>query len=224
MVLGSLTIALVLPTGQINLVSGVMQVFSDFFHLFGLGYLTPVLTICIVVGTIGGITNWLISPAKGLLHAAEFGFLPPFFKRKNRHDVASNILLAQALLVSLFSLTFLFVPSVNGFYWFLTALSTELYMIMYVLMFLAALYLHHKYTARPKVFKIPGNHYGMWTTCLLGLFGCAATITVSFFPPETIDIGSPLRYLLMIVGGNLLTISPLLLFYLYKSRKQPSPQ
>jgi glutamate:GABA antiporter len=220
MMLGSLSIAFVLPEKEINLVSGVIQVFNNMFNSFGIKGVTPVLAILIVVGSVGGLTNWLISPAKGLLHAAEFGFLPPFFTRKNRHGIASNILIAQAVLVSLLCSLFLLVPSVNGFYWFLTALSTELYMIMYILIFFSALRLHFKYVDRPKVFKIPGRHFGMWTTCLLGLFGCLSTITVSFFPPDNVNIGTPLRYILMICIGNLVTISPVFLFYLYKRRSQ----
>jgi len=222
MVFGSLSIAFVLPEKEINLVSGVMQVFTNFFEVFGMAHLIPVLTVLIVVGSIGGITNWLLAPAKGLLHAAEFGYLPAFFQKKNRHGVASNILLAQAVLVSLFCLIFLLVPSVNAFYWFLTALSTELYMIMYILMFFAALKLHFKYVNRPKVFKIPGKNIGMYATCLLGLFGCLATILVSFLPPEIVDIGSKARYLLLICAGNILTISPVFLFYFYKMRNVPS--
>ena len=217
MMFGSLAIAFVLPEKQINLVSGVMQVFSNFFGVFGMPFLTPVLTIMIVVGTIGGITNWLISPAKGLLHAAEFGFLPPFFTKKNRYGVAHNILIAQALLVSLFCACFLFVPSVNGFYWFLTALSTELYMVMYILMFLSALRLHYRYVDRPAAFKIPGGGGGMWATALLGIFGCSATIAVTFLPPENIDIGSSTRYIVMIILGNLFTLAPLALFYRYRA-------
>ncbi|MBS0650236.1 MAG: amino acid permease [Verrucomicrobia bacterium] len=218
--LGSLSIAFVLPESQINLVSGVMQVFTSFFHAFGLEPLIPVLTLCIAIGSIGTMINWLISPAKGLLHAAEFGFLPPFFTRKNKGGVAYNILLAQAIIVSLVCLVFLLEPTINSFYWFLTALSTELYMIMYVLMFCAGLRLHYRYLDRPSTFKIPGKNWGMWTTTLLGLFGCLTTIIVSFFPPDNINTGGPLRYLMMIVIGNVLTISPLFLFYYYRKKKQ----
>jgi glutamate:GABA antiporter len=71
MILGSLAIAFVLPEKDINLVSGVMQVFSNFFEIFGMKPLTPILAVLIVVGSVGGMTNWLLAPAKGLLHAAE---------------------------------------------------------------------------------------------------------------------------------------------------------
>jgi amino acid transporter len=222
MTFGSLSIAFVLPEKEISLVSGVMQVFTNFFQIFGLEKMIPLLTLCIAIGSIGTMINWLISPAKGLLHAAEFGFLPSFFTRKNKAGVASNILLAQAVTVSLFCLIFLLVPSVNAFYWFLTALSTELYMIMYILMFCAGIRLHYTHTARSLAFKIPGKSWGMWTITLLGLVGCLTTIIVSFFPPDNINIGSSLRYLLMICAGNIVTITPLFLFYLYHKKRHIS--
>jgi amino acid transporter len=218
MVLGSLSIAFVLEEKEINLIAGVMQMFSNFFTVFGLQPLIPVLTLLIVIGSIGTLINWLISPAKGLLHAAEYGFLPPFFTRTNKSGVATRILLTQAFLVSAICFIFLWVPSINAFYWFLTALSTELYMIMYILMFSAGIRLHYKYVDRPKAFKIPGGNWGIWIISLLGFLGCLLTIIVSFFPPENVEIGSHRNYFLMICLGNILTISPIYLFFLYQRR------
>lgn len=220
MTLGSLAIAFVLPEQEINLISGVMQVFSGFFKAFGIEAFTPVLTFLIALGSIGTMINWLISPAKGLLHAAEYGFLPAFFVKKNSAGVASNILLTQAILVSLFCLIFFLEPAVNAFYWFLTALSTELYMIMYILMFCSGLQLHHKFTDRPKAFKIPGGSLGIWLISILGLTGCIITILVSFIPPDNINIGSKARYFYMICAGNFFALSPISLFFLYHKRKQ----
>lgn len=220
MLLGSLAIAFVLPADKINLVAGVMQVFSNFFEVFHMQWCTWVLAALIVIGSIGGITNWLISPAKGLLHATEFGYIPPFFSKKNKHGVASRILIAQAILVSFLCIAFLFLPSINSFYWFLTTLSTELYMLMYILMFFAAVVLHYKYKNRPKSFKIPGKNVGMWITCLLGLFGCALTIVIGFFPPDNIQISSTAKYAWMIGLGNILMVSPVFLFYWYKKQKR----
>jgi amino acid transporter len=196
-----------------------MQLYSSFFKEFGLEFLTPVVTLLIVFGSIGTMINWLISPAKGLLHAAELGFLPPLFAKQNSNGVASNILLAQAVLVSTFCMLFLFEGSINGFYWFLTALSTELYMIMYVLMFCTAIRLHYLYKNREGAFKIPGGSFGIWLTSLLGLLGCVTTITVTFFPPENVEIGDPLRYVAMIGLSNILALCPLILCYLYESKK-----
>ncbi|MDX8430410.1 MAG: APC family permease [Candidatus Algichlamydia australiensis] len=220
MILGSLAIAFVLPDSEINLVSGVMQVFANFFSVFHMEWCLMPLTFLVVIGTVGSIINWLISPAKGLLHASEFGFMPPFFSKKNRYGVPSRIMIAQGVFVSLFCLLFLLVPSVNSFYWFLTALSTCLYMLMYILMFLSGLILHYKHHDRPAVFKIPGNNLGIWTTCLLGLFACALTIFVGFFPPEEIHIESIKTYSTMIGIGLISLLLPVLLFYGYRAKRR----
>lgn len=218
MLLGSLSIAFVMPGQDLNLISGVMQMFESFFSAFQMQLLTPILGALIVVGSIGMMINWLISPAKGLLHAAEFGFLPPIFAKKNKYGVASTILFVQGVVVTLMCLLFLLEPNVNAFYWILTALSTELYMIMYVLMFAAAICLHYTHKNRKNAFKIPGNSFGIWAISILGILGSSATIIVSFFPPENINIGNTTQYFLMICLGNLLAISPLGFFYYYQSK------
>src|SRR5579883_626050 len=100
MILGSLSIALVLPANQIDLVDGVMQAFTNFFAHYHMTALIPVLTAMILIGSLGGMISWIISPAKGLLQAAESGYLPPFLMKQNQHGVASNLLLIQAILVS----------------------------------------------------------------------------------------------------------------------------
>lgn len=218
MLFGSLAIAYILPRDDINLVSGVMQVFTSFFSRFHMAWMIPCLTILILLGSIGSIINWLISPAKGLLHAAEYGFLPPFFMRQNKYGVAYNVLLGQALLVSLFCLAFFLVPSVNAFYWFLTGLSTDLYMLMYVLMFLSAIKLHYSFKNRPISFRIPGKQVGLWITALFGLFGCFLTITVGFFPPDDLDLSIG-YYAFLMTMGNIIMVLPVGLFYLYRGMK-----
>ena len=218
MFLGSLTIAIVLPASKINLAGGVMQVFDSFFKVFHLDAFVPWMSMLIVVGSVGGMINWLISPSKGLLHASRYGFLPDFFTRTNKHGVASNILVAQAVLVSLFCVALLLLPSVNAFYWFLTALSNCLYMSMYILMFLSAFRLRSQTVER--AFKIPGGRFGLGLICCLGLIGSSLTIIFGFVPPELVNIGSALRYTIMIAVGNAVLILPVLFFIRHKARQQ----
>ena len=222
MLFGSLAIAVVVPAGEINLVSGVMQVFSNFFDSFGISFLTPFLALLILVGSFGSIINWLISPAKGLFHAAECGFLPKVFLKVNRFGVAQNILLMQAFAVSLVCLVFLLVPGVNAFYWFLTALSTDLYMLMYVLLFASCIKLKKRFYASKK-FQMPGKSMGLWLCSFLGFFGCFLTILISFFPPSEIDMQGGYYALLMLFGNVSLTL-PVLLFYWNESLQKKSIQ
>ena len=215
-ILGSLSIAVVIPLHEIRLVDGIMQTFTQFFAAFHIPWAIPILTLLIIIGSVGGMINWLISPAKGLLHAAEHGFLPPFFCKKNKHHVPVRLLLTQAILVTLFCLAFILMPSINAFYWFLTALSTELYMFMYLLLFSSALKL-----GRPQEiasYRIPlGTRH---LICLLGLFGCLLTIIVGYFPPTDIAVGSSLRYALLIASGNVVLIAPALLLCMYKKNRK----
>jgi len=210
MILGSLSIAFVLPQEKINLVNGVMQTASYFFSAYHLGWMMPVITVMLVLGSLGGITSWLISPVKGLLHAAEEDYLPAFLRYQNSKGVPRNLLIVQAIFVSLVCLCFFMLPSVNASYWLLTALSTQLYMLMYVMMFIAALYLRGTWIT--------------WIICILGLFGCAITLIVGFLPPTNMDIGSAFNYELLFVGGLVSMILPVGLAYLYKSKRESSPE
>jgi amino acid transporter len=218
-ILGSLAIAMVLPNNQINLVNGVIQAFTNFFEKYHLSWLVPVITVMLLLGSLGQIISWVISPAKGLLHAAELGFLPAYFAKKNSKGMPSNILLTQAGLVSVICLAFLLMPSVNGSYWLLTALSTQLYMLMYVLMFFAAIVLKYKFKKEPNAFTIPGGKMGMWFACLLGLIGCTITIIVGFIPPSGINVGGFMHYEMLFCSGLIAMISPVIFFYLYQHKK-----
>lgn len=216
LILGSLSIAIVIPKQDIHFVDGVMQTFGMFLDNFKLSFMMPLLALLIVLGGTGGSVNWLLSPAKGLLQAAEQGFLPSYFLTKNSHGVPYKILISQAILVSIFCFAIHFVPNVNSYYWFLMALSTGLYMLMYILLFLAALKLK-----RPTVgYKTPT---GIRTiSCLAGLVACVITIIVGFLPTPGVIIESKLFYSSMIICGFGLMLFPVFIFWRYQKKNKPS--
>ncbi len=221
MILGSLAIAFVLPHEKISLVYGVMQAFTNFFAAYHLQPLMPVIVILLLLGSLGGMVNWIISPAKGLLLAADNGFLPHWLHRLNKHGIASRILILQAVLVTLLCSGFLLFRSVNAIYWLFTALSTEMYIMMYVIMFIAAMRLKNKFAGLPRPFAIPGGRFGYYFTCLLGLAGCGITLVVGFFPPEDgMDVGGANHFRLIFSSGIVLMLIPAFLLYLRKSLMQ----
>lgn len=217
MTLGSLAIALVLPLNKINLVDGVMQTFSFLFTTYHVTFLIPVVMLLIMFGGLGSMISYIISPVKGILQVAESGYLPLFFTVKNRHGVPARLLITQAVIVSLACSAWGLMPSVNGSYWLLTDLSTELYILMYVLMFLAALKLKTKITLPSHLFKIPGGIVGTGITCFLGLVGCVMTLIVGFIPPSNIDVGSNMHYFTVFSSGVIAMILPVFAFYGYKT-------
>lgn len=218
MVLGSLAIAFILPANKINLVDGTIQAFAYFLSEFNLQWMTPILTILLIVGSLGGLISWVVSPVKGIAQAAENGFLPPVFVKENKHGVPQNLLITQAILVTLVCLTFVLLPSVNASYWLLSSLSTQLYIVMYAIMFLTARNLRKKLVYAPDSFKIPGGKIGLDIVCLLGLIGCAITLIVGFIPPSNINIGSNLQYFTIFSCGMVGMVLPVLFFFRYRAK------
>ena len=211
LILGSLAIAVVLPHAEINLVAGIMQAFDAFFSRYGLTACMPLVAVMLVMGGIGGVSNWIIAPTKGLLVAAQDGNLPPLFRRENAQGAPVVLLLAQAVIVTLLAGLFLFMPSVNGSYWLLTAMAAQLYMLMYVMMFLAAIRLRMLAPEHPRPFRIPGGWFGLLLVAGLGLFGASLTFVVSFIPPVEINVGGYWGYELTLLIGLVLMCSPPLL-------------
>lgn len=212
LILGSLAIAVVLPGKDINLVAGIMQAFEAFFNNYGMHWMMPVVAVMLVLGGLGGVSNWIIAPTKGLLVAAEEGNLPDVFQNTNKNGAPSFILYTQATIVTILSALFLFMPSVNGSYWFLTALAAQLYMLMYFIMFAAAIKLRFSEADHHRPFKIPGGILGMIVVAGIGIVGVVGTFIVSFIPPQDINVGSLLQYELLLTAGLVIMCSPPFVF------------
>lgn len=194
-VFGVFAIAVVIPQEQISLVAGSLQAFSVFVDAYGLSWLTPIIAFLLALGAFGTLSTWVAGPSAGLLAAAQSGDLPPYFRKLNRHGMPVALLITQAVIVTAFSFVFLFMPTVSSAYWILTALATQLYLVMYVLMFAAAIKLRYKRPNVERAYRIPGGIIGMWLVAGLGLFGCIATFFIGFFPPPQIHTGSKLFHI-----------------------------
>lgn len=210
---GALSIAVVIPNDQISLVAGNMQAFNAFFSAYHMEWILPLIAVFLVLGGMGGVSNWIIAPTKGLLVAAQDGNMPILFQGENRKGAPTTILISQALIVSILTMVFLLMPSVNGSYWLLTVLASQLYMLMYLLMFASAIYLRFKLPAHVRPYKVPGGNVGMCLIAGAGILGCLVTIVVGFFPPAGIEVGSTSRYLTLLIGGLVLMCVPPFITY-----------
>jgi putative glutamate/gamma-aminobutyrate antiporter len=193
-VLGVLAIAVVIPQKQISLVAGSLQAFSFFVNSYGLNWLTPVIAALLAFGAFGTLSTWIAGPSKGLLGAAQSGDLPPYFRKLNKHGMPVALLISQGVIVTIFSLIFLVMPTVSSAYWILNAMVAQLYLVMYILMFAAAIKLRYKRPNVVRAYKIPGGKLGIWLVAGLGLIGSAATFFIGFFPPAQIPTGNTVFY------------------------------
>ena len=203
--LGVLAIAIVVPQKEINLLAGSLQAFSYFVEAYNLKWMTPYIATFIALGAIGSLSTWIVGPCKGLLEAAKDGDLPPFFRRINKHKMPVTVLITQAIIVSILSLLFLLAPNVNSAYFMISVIVAQLYLIMYVLMFAAAIRLRYKKASVERTYKVPGGTIGMWIVGGIGILSSILTFFVGFFPPNVIMPGEKTFYISFLTIGIVLS-------------------
>ncbi|MDX8431636.1 MAG: amino acid permease [Candidatus Algichlamydia australiensis] len=214
--LGSLSVAYVIPGKEIQLVTGLMEAFKTFLDFYHLGFLLPVIGSLLILGAIAEVNAWIIGPIKALHMASLHGNLPPYFQKLNPHGVPTRLLFYQAIIVSFVSLIFLFLPSVSTSYWALTAIAAQMYLIMYVMMFIAAIRLRYARPDVPRPYKIPHPHKGIWLVASVGVLGSILGITLTCIPPSQIPTGNILLYESFIILGVLSMVALPFIFHRFK--------
>ncbi|MCF7852262.1 MAG: APC family permease [Simkaniaceae bacterium] len=193
-ILGSLAIAFIIPKSEISLTAGSIATIYYVFTQYNLPFFIPILAFMIMIGALATLSTWIAGPSRGLLAAAENGDFPPVFHKENKFGMPIVMLVGQAVVVSILALAFFIFPSVSASVWVLVALSSQLYLIMYALMFISAIVLRYKKPHIQRAFKIPFGNFGMWFVGGLGLLGAIGVFLTGFFPPEELNFGKALFY------------------------------
>ena len=209
-ILPTLAIAWVVPANHISFTAGVMQAFNRFMTHFGIGFAVPLIAIALAVGALAGMMAWLDGPSEGLVRIGrEQGYLPPYFQEVNGHGIEIHILTAQAVVITVIALLYAFIPTVSSAYWIFTALATQVYLIMYVLMFISAVRLRRAQPDHPRGYRAPT----LRLLCLIGGLASLVVFLIGFVSPSQIAHTSPLVYAGLIATGILVlgVLPPLLL-------------
>jgi amino acid transporter len=206
----TLAIAVAVPATHISFTAGVMQAFKTLLGHFGLNVLTPIIAVGLVVASLSGLIDWLTGPSTGLLAIArQRGYLPRYFQQLNANGVQLHILVAQGIAITLIGLLYAVVPAVSRAYWVFAALATEVYLIMYILMFVAAANLRRRAPQHERGYRAPA----LVLICVVGAVASIAASLVGLLPPSQLGRISTLPYLLALLAGTLLVglLPPLVL-------------
>ena len=213
----TLAIAIVVPQNDLSLVYGLMQAFKDFLDGFNMGWAVPILATLTAIGAIGMISTWIVAPTRGMRAAARRGDLPVLFGRANAEGIPVPILIAQAIMVTLIALMFVFMPGISSVYLMLTLLTTQLYVLMYIIMYAAAIKLRASQPDVHRTYRVPGGKYGIYLIAGGGFFFCIIAIIIGFSPPSQIKTGNDTTWFIVMGGGFVFfTILPMII---YKFRK-----
>jgi amino acid transporter len=199
-ILPALAISWVIPAEELSLTAGVMQAFDGFFAYFDLQVLVPIVAIALVCASAGGMLTWLSGPSKGLLMIGREGYLPPFFQKQNEHEVAVNILVVQGAVTTVIALLYALIPSVSSAYWILSVMTTQVYLVMYLLLFVAAVRLRKNRPEVERGYKAPA----LRLLCVVGFLASSAAIVIGFVPPSQFENGSTGAYVGIILAGTVL--------------------
>jgi amino acid transporter len=215
----SLAIAIVVPHNQLNLVSGLMEGFENFFSAFHVAWTTPILAFLILFGGISTLSAWLLGPARGMSAAAKNGLFPKLFAKENKGSSPVNVLIMQAVMASILSLVFLYLPNSDSAFWVLIDLSSQSTLLMYIFVFSAAIRLRYSEAQVTRPYKIPGGNVGLWIIAGAAIIACIVAIIISFVPPTGIQTGELWRYEGIIIGSNVIYLSvPFVISYFMKKR------
>jgi glutamate:GABA antiporter len=200
-VLPTLAISWVIPSQQISFTAGVMQAFDSLFRHFGLAFMVPLIAIALAIGALSGMLAWLDGPSEGLLRIGrEQGFLPPYFQRVNDRGIEVRILSAQGAVITIIALLYALIPSVSHAYWIFAVMATQVYLIMYVLMFVAAVRLRRSDPAHARGYRAPA----LGLLCLVGALSSVTAFVFGFIAPSQFGNMNPLVYAGLILFGILI--------------------
>ena len=216
-VLGTFSLGFIVPPKDISLTQTLLIGFDDYFAYFHMRWAGPVIAVALVFGVLAGVLTWVAGPSKGIFTVGRAGYLPPFFQRTNSRGVQRNILLVQGVIVTLLSLLFVVMPSVQSFYQILSQLTVLLYLIMYMMMFASAITLRYKYPAMERPFRLGKGNGLLWLLGGVGFCGSLLAFVLSFIPPGQIAVGSSaVWFTVLIVGALVVVVIP---FIIYAMRK-----
>ena len=217
-VLGTFSLGIIIPKSEINLTQSLLVGFDRYFDFIRASWLSPIIAIALAFGVLAGVLTWVAGPSKGIFAVGRAGYLPPFFQKTNSIGVQKNILFIQGGIVTLLGLLFVVMPSVQSFYQILSQLTVLLYLIMYLLMFAAAIYLRYNMKKANRPFRIGSKGNGlMWLIAGVGFLGSLLAFVLSFIPPGQIAVGSnAMWYSVLVIGCIVVVAAPLIIYAMRK--------
>ena len=204
-ILGTGALLWLVPTGDINIVSGFLQATEAGARQLSpsLWWLAPLAAAAYTVGNIGGVGAWLTGPARVAFAIGLDKYFPPAFGRVHpKWKTPYVAILVQASLATIFLLISVLGKGTTVEKAYLIILDTQLliYFIPYCYLFISFL-LHRRTAAPPETVRVPGGRAGAWLVGMSGLLVTLFAMFVAMVPPSGDE--QPLLFELKVVGGAL---------------------
>jgi amino acid transporter len=104
----------------------------------------------------------------------------------------------------------------------LSAVTAQVIVAMYALVFAAVIRLRHTQPDVPRPYRIPGGLTGVWLVGGVGLLGCVVSFLLGFVPPDQLQTGNPVAYVLLLALATVVLSLPPFVFALLERRRAGS--
>jgi amino acid transporter len=196
---GSLAIAAVVPNSQLQLESGLMQALSTMLDSVNMKWALYILAFCVAFGSLGGVLSWISGPSKGLLSTAKDGILPESLAETTKAGAPKNMMLIQGIIVTILACLYFVMKDVSVAFFLLSALTVAVYIIMYLMMYLAAIVLRKTQPNMERPYKAPA----LTLLAGIGILAALFALVLSFVPPAQLPIGNPVSYIAIVAIGTI---------------------
>lgn len=223
--IGGFTVATVVPLKDLSMAGGMVQTFEKLLLTVnsGLGWAARAVGLMLVVGVVGEVSSWVVGPARAMYTACQRGLLPKGLQRLNKNNVPTRLVVVQGVVVSIWAAVLTFGGGGDNLSYLVSiALTTVIYMVGYILLFVSYL----KLMRRPDLkrdFHVPGGRAGKLFFALSGLSTSAFALFIAFFPPATLAAGQGGLYVALLAASFGVTVLlPFLIYALY-GKKHSDP-
>jgi len=200
-ILGTLALLALIPSDQVNILTGLVQVGQAAGARLGMPLLTTVLVVLVLAATTGGAGSWIAGTARLPFVIGVDRYLPPVLARIHpRWHTPHVSLLAQGAACTLFLVVLQAGENLRNVYQLLVDITVITYFIPFIYMFAAAW------------------REGLKLSGLSGLFVTVVAIGLSLVPPP--EVAAVWLFELKVAGGcALLVLAAKFCFYLALKRQ-----
>lgn len=144
-------------------------------------------------------------PSRALLETANEGIIPRSFAKTNKHGISVKTVVVQGVIVTIWDAVLCGSMALAGgsgssiSYLTAVGLTVVIYLVGYVLFFLAYFKLVFKGKDHARVFQIFGGTAGKCIVAGLGLILTVFALVVSFFPPSQLNASSGTVYVITLM-------------------------
>jgi amino acid transporter len=205
---GTASVLWLVPSGEVNIVSGFLQALSTGAQQFGaLLWIVPAAAALYVVGNVGGIGAWLTGPARVAFVIGLDRYFPPAFGRIHpRWKTPYVAILTQAVLATVFLLLSVLGKGTTVEKAYLILLDTMLliYFIPFIYLFVCYLVIRLRESS-PGAGEPSGNRAVAAAVGLSGLLLTLVAMIIATIPPP--DTAEPWLFRLKVIGGAALFVA-----------------